>query len=131
MVTFVLAGVLGTLLAVGGTVDDVDQADPSSSAGAVAAVPRPFRDIRFGRQVRLPAQNPAEPPPFPNPQDIDPGIFAPPRDTGTAFAIRQIVPPRCTDTGIFVSHVQGELKRAVPRSCLERPAPGVYPLGKR
>jgi hypothetical protein len=120
MVTFVLAGVLGTLLAVSGAVDDLDQADPSSPAETVTTVPRPFRDIQFGRQVSLPARSLFLPVQTPPKQDTDPGIFLAPRDTETTFVIGREVPARCTDTRAFVTHVDGALVRQEPRACVKK-----------
>jgi len=114
---------------VSGTVED--QADPSSPAEAGLAVTRPFREVRFGRQVKLPVRVSQQSLPEGPGSDVDPRIFIPPRDTDTTFVIGRIAPMRCTDTGIFVTHARGELKRQVPRSCLDRPAPRVMPLSKK
>jgi hypothetical protein len=35
-------------------------------------------------------------------KDIDPGIFAPPRDPQINFTIKRIVPKGCVDPGIFI-----------------------------
>jgi hypothetical protein len=128
VVVVVLAGVLGTVLAVNEAVGSSTQVDPSSPAGSAPVVSRLFRDIRFGRQVKLPAQDLDLSLPGPSGSDVDPRIFVPPRDTDTTFLVRRVLPDRCLDTGIFVTHVRGALKRQVPRPCLERTSPGVRPL---
>jgi len=137
MVTFVLAGVLGSVLAVGEVASGSDQAKALPSGGSGAAVAErvlahqparantpydrlftvladageavgPHRVIRFG-QTKTPdvAPDPAEGGPCrlvaPSDQkDIDPGIFAPLRDTNINFTIRRIVPKGCIDPGIFI-----------------------------
>ena len=135
MVTFVLAGVLGSVLAVGEAAFQFDQANAMPSAGgggaAVAGVvvetparvSAPYTRL-FGRPAEAGAAVGAQPlirfeqhldvmPDsaesgpcrlvVPSDQkDIDPGIFAPLRDTNINFTIRRIVPKGCIDPGIFI-----------------------------
>jgi len=118
MVTFVLAGVLGSVLAVGET---TPQAPAPTAGRASAPYDRLFAApsgssadvgqsglIRFARK---PAQDlvpdtadrgPCKPVEPADQKSLDPGIFLPPRDPQIDFKIRRIVPTGCIDPGIFI-----------------------------
>lgn len=118
MVTFVLAGVIGSVLAIGEATPQGPAPTPGRASAPYdrlfaattngTAQAGPDHLIRFAQRATpelvpdTADSGPCKPVESVNQKSIDPGIFLPPRDPQIDFKIRRIVPKGCIDPGIFI-----------------------------